>query len=330
MDFWENIAANLFSDFFFILITIILGWGVFILSKRTRLLRFFGINSDRRLVVYLSDLRLESGQTFGIDDKRRMYAGSAVAFGEMQAANRFRDLFNYFLPSLSEAPNFLSKLLISDVQTQIQRSPPNIGQVEQSASFITFGSPAYNWASTFVEERLHSKAKFILGKDSTVIPSYPPYPDKPIKPMGLVDIDDSPSSVPSGSFAQDVTQFLTSGSVGEARSNYPSSGDKLSENPLKSIRPIDSVESPTSIVVEGVPHLTETTYGFVERIVDHEQNRIVFYVAGISELSTVGAANFLITEWEKLQRKYGNDKGFLVMLKFESTDFRRWNIIFEK
>jgi hypothetical protein len=67
-----------------------------------------------------------------------------------------------------------------------------------------------------------------------------------------------------------------------------------------------------------------------ERIIDHEQKRIVFYVAGISELSTVGAANYLISEWEKLQRKYGDDRDFLIMLKVDSADSKRWNVTFEK
>jgi hypothetical protein len=146
---WEGILANLIADLIFTVIAIVIGWIIVILTKRTRLLKFFGIGDNRRLVIYLSDLRLKPGDTFGIDDERRSYTGSACAFGEMQSANRFRDLFNYFIPSLSETPSFLSKLLISDVQTQMLRSPSSEGQIEQSASFITLGSPAYNNASGF-------------------------------------------------------------------------------------------------------------------------------------------------------------------------------------
>lgn len=319
MVFWGNVAASLVANILFIPIAIFLGWIILHFNRRRHLLRFFSINIHRRLVIYLSDLRLESGQTFGVDEKRRMYTGSAVAFGEMQSANKFRDLFNYFLPSLSEAPNFLSKLLISDVQTQIQRSPSSKEQVEKSTSFIAFGSPAYNFASRYVEESLHSKAKFILGK--SLIPA-PSYPDKSIKPVGVTDYNRS--SLPTGtSVVPDEAQIITSASPDEAIMPSPL-GDKQSES-------VTPTESPTFISVEDIKEpFMESTYGFVERIVDHKQERFVFYVAGISELSTVGAGNYLITEWGELQRKYGNDKSFLVMLNFDSTDHRRWNILFEK
>jgi len=324
---WEDIVGNLIADFLFVVIAIGIGWVIFIFTKRTRLLKFFGIGDNRRLVIYLSDLRLKSGDTFGIDDKRRSYTGSAVAFGEMQSANRFRDLLNYFLPSLSETPGFLSKLLISDVQTQMLRSPSSEEKIEQSASFITLGSPAYNNASGFVEERLHSRARFVSGTTRL------PFPDEPVKSVGVLNTDDARSSSPTGSIVQEETKFTSAGSVAEV-ANIPSShlpsGNKVSEHPFRSMKPVTPLESPTSITVEGIPPLTESTYGFVERLVDHEHKRSVFYVAGISELATVGAANFLISEWEKLQRKHGNDKNFLVMLRFESTDSRRWTVVFEK
>jgi hypothetical protein len=85
-----------------------------------------------------------------------------------------------------------------------------------------------------------------------------------------------------------------------------------------------------AIVVEGVPPLTENTYGFVERIFDHNNKRSVFYAAGISELATVGAASFLIAEWTRLHRRYGDKTNFLVVLRFTPNDHRHWSIIFEK
>ena len=295
----EGIAENVVSDFVFIAITIIIGLIIYKLTKRTRLLKFFGINKSRRIAIYLSELKLEQGDASGIDNKPYSYTGSAVAFGEMQSANKFRDLFNYFLPSLSDVPNFLSKLLISDVQIQLHRSPASISEIEGSASFITFGSPVYNLASKFIETKLHSKAKFNSGamvllnnSDSTTTSA---------GIMGLMETT-NPSPNPSGMFVQ--------------------------KPPYEAASQPSEWISQTSINIEGLPPLNNSTYGFVERIIDHENKRIAFYVAGLSELSTVGAAYFLTTEWEKLQQEFADDKNFLVMLKFEPSDSRKWTKIF--
>jgi len=74
--------------------------------------------------------------------------------------------------------------------------------------------------------------------------------------------------------------------------------------------------------------MTDPTYGFVECIFDHEKNRKIFYAAGISELATAGAANYLATEWRKLQQKHGNVTSFLVVLKIEPTDYKHWTVVF--
>lgn len=246
----ESIGVNVLSDFVFLLIIIALGWMVVALTRRTQLLKFFGINASRRIVVYLANLRVKQFGAIGIDGRQRSYQGSAMPFGEMLIANRFRDLFNYLIPSLSDRPGILSKILISDVQVQLSTSPLNHGKLEPSASFITFGSPAYNAASGFVETELHSQARF--NKDYS------------------------------------------------------------------------------EISVANVPPITEVTHGFVERIVDHDKKRSIFYGASLGELGTVGAAHFLATEWARLHRKYGHDTAFLVMLRFEPTDYRRWSIVFER
>lgn len=245
-----SIIVNVVSDFIFVAVVILVGWTLFVATRRRQLLRFYGADASRRIVIYLSNLRVIPGGAIGIDNLRRSYQGSTAAFGEMQVASRFRDLFNYLLPSLSERPGVLSKLLISDIQVQLQPSPLSRGEVDRSCPFVTLGSPAYNAASGLAETELNSRARF--GEDCS------------------------------------------------------------------------------TMVVGDVPPITDATYGFVERIVDRDQNRHVFYAAGLSELGTVGAAHFLATEWARLRRKYGYDTPFVVMLRFEPTDVRRWSIVFER
>jgi hypothetical protein len=120
---------------------------------------------------------------------------------------------------------------------------------------------------------------------------------------GLVETYESPSPIPSGT---------------------PIPENRFETN----LEPVQRVNK-KAINIEGIPPLQESTYGFVERIIDYENKRTVFYIAGMSELSTVGAANFLIMEWGKLQQKFGNNKNFIVMLNFDINDYRRWTKIFE-
>jgi hypothetical protein len=326
---FEGILENLVSDVVFILVAIAIGWLVYSLSHRATLLKFFGIDDSHRIAIYLSNLRVESGGSIGIDGRARSYEGSAAAFGEMVVADRFRDLFNYILPSLSERPGLLSKLLISDFQVHLLHSPLDSAQIERSASFITLGSPAYNAASGFAETHLHSKAKFGSVAAETTRPQ-----TSPETPRNAGDI----FSGTKGTYTVDLLNLRSSGSPGEASQQPPISPSGIItqawQNPAHPNVP-DQPKPPhnqqtAAILVDGVPPMTESTYGFVERIIDHDNKRSVFYAAGISELATAGAAHFLISEWARLHRKYGINANFLVMLRFDSNDYRRWSIIFEK
>ncbi len=79
-----------------------------------------------------------------------------------------------------------------------------------------------------------------------------------------------------------------------------------------------------------MPAITDNTYGFVERLVDTVSKRCIFSCAGLSELGTVGAAKFLSAEWSHLCDRYGFDKGFVIMLKFDPSDYTGRSIIFER
>jgi hypothetical protein len=254
----------------------------------------------------------------GIDGKERSYKGSAGAFKEIQAANRFRDIFNYFLPSLADDPGILSKLLISDLQVQILPSPQEEGEVEKFASVITLGTPAYNAVSGYVESKIHSKGHFELGisgksefkndisRMKTDSSTY----------TQVVSLD--ASLIPSGTAsAFDERISDTAASKGSGFTVPGADEDQL-------------IEKKSAILIEGIPPITEPNFGFVERIHDKDNDRKVFYVAGLSEDTTAGAANFLIERWSYLHKKYGREKDFLIMLRFEPPSYRNPTIIFER
>jgi hypothetical protein len=314
---YESIVGNIVSDILFCLILVILGWVIFVITQRNKLLKFFGVYEHRRIVAYLSNLRIIRRGAIGIDGRRYSYQGAASAFLEMRVANQFRDMFNYLLPSLSERPGILSKLLISDVQVQLIHSPLCESELEPSSSFLILGSSAYNIASKFAEEKLHSQARLRLGK--AYLQSDPGVPTAPTAmdsdPLGQF----APSS-PASAAGTATIDWLINAETGSA------STINLGESsPNATAREISS-----AILVKDVLDITDETYGFVERIVDYNQNRFVFYIAGISELATAGSAHFLITNWGYLQRKYPKDTPFLIVLRFETHDYKRGSIVFER
>ncbi len=86
----------------------------------------------------------------------------------------------------------------------------------------------------------------------------------------------------------------------------------------------------SGMLVEGFPPIQDTKCGFVERVLDSESGRSIFYAAGLSEPGTVGAALFLSREWKMLHKKYGGSQPFVVMLRFDITNLKNWTILFEQ
>lgn len=299
----EGILENIVADIVILLLAILLGWLWVTLTKRRKLQQFFATSASKRLVVYLSNLRVMTFGAVGISGRRMSYQGSSVAHGEMQGANRIRDLFSFIIPSITDSSSALRRVLLSDVLVQVLISPLTTNELEADAPFVSLGSPAYNVASRYIEDECGSIARFRFGvlRKSEI-------EDGPQIIRGTAySTDTEVHVVPSGTAWADPTQFT------------PSQADK------------DEPEDTTSaILVSGVPPITDPTYGFVERVADEAQSRVVFYVAGLSEHATTGSAQFLSSRWSVLRRKYGNERPFLVMLQFDPEDTTRWSIVFER
>ena len=84
--------------------------------------------------------------------------------------------------------------------------------------------------------------------------------------------------------------------------------------------------------LEIAPYFLQIIKNFigVKRVIDKENKRSVFYVAGLSEHSTTGAGFYLLTEWSRLCKKFGYETPFLVMLRFEPGNLENWTLVFEK
>jgi hypothetical protein len=245
-----DILVNIISNTIFVAVVVVVGWLIFVFTRRAQMLRFYGVEASRRIVIYISNLGsvAAAGST-----ATPGYPEAVAPFREFLVASKFRDLFHYLLPSLSERPGMLYHLLISDVQVQLRPSPPNEHYIEPSASFITLGTPAHNRVSRFIEEAYTPRAHVLS------------------EPAGI-----------------------------------------------------------TSIKVWDMEPVRDETVGFIERIVDKEEGRTLFYIAGLSEAGTIGAAHFLRTEWAHLHRRYGEKSGFVILLRFDEEDHTRWSVLFER
>jgi hypothetical protein len=245
----DNIYSDLIANLIFTLLIIGVGWILHYLTERRKLLSFFNISSSKRLVIYLSNIRVISGGSIGTDNLQRGYQGTTVVLNELLTANKFKEKFNYLAPALSESPKFLSKILFADIKVTIVPSVLHSGDIENQTTIISLGSPGYNIVSGEIEKDTKSRVRF------------------------------------------------------------------TNDN--------------SRITVTNIPEISDVDNGFIQRIVDKKRGRSTFYAAGLTEKGTVGAATFLTTNWKQLNKKYSNDKSFIIMLRFSTDSFDNWTIDFE-
>lgn len=319
-DFWLGVVGNIVADLLCLIAPIVAGLFLLHVTRRRQLLRFFGAKEGRRIVVYLSNLRVTRGGALGADGRPRSYQGQATPFGEMQVAHRFQRLFSYPVPTVGESPGLVSKLLVSDVRVDIRRSPLETGDVERSAPFITLGSPAYSAASGFVQTYLRSKARFALGRRRASVTQ-----DVQLRS----EREATPRSTPG------AVQITSATAASGAAVRWMTGATTSTVSTTESISPRlarDEREIEDAVLVDGLcGKLADPALGFVERLADTigGSQRHVFYAAGLSEVATAGAARFLATRWRSLDRKYPRGQPFVVVLRFAAGDSRRWTIVHE-
>lgn len=305
-----EIGINLLSDAIFVLFGLFIFWLYYVLSKRSQLLKFFGIEKSKRIAIYLSNLNVRSGGSTGIDGIRYSFEGSSIAYEESKAAALLQGLFNYFLPSQVDKPEILNKLLISDIDVKSYASPANENAIEQSATILTIGSPAYNIVSRKIQGDSHILAKFehVQASANFVGEDYPSVSSATIPGTAVPVYDSYP--IPSGS-SQLPPDFVT-----------PSGIIFDSQQP--------SQTWVQQITIPNVVPYRDAVFGFVQRIYDTENQRCLFYVAGISDFATAGCVYYLVSNWRKLYKRYGKQTPFLVLLKIDKADNKLWEIVLEK
>ncbi len=173
----DNIISGVISNIIFLALLIIFGWLVYFFTERRKLLGFFGIKNSKRLVIYLGNLRILQGGSLGVDNRPRNYKGTTIVYNEQLTASKYKEKFNYLIPSISDSPSFLSKILFSDIKVTSIPSPLTENEIEVNCSLVSFGSPGYNKVSKAIEAYSESKIKFSNDFQSIELDCLPPLND---------------------------------------------------------------------------------------------------------------------------------------------------------
>jgi hypothetical protein len=169
-DFLINLAA---SVVFFCLLALA-GWAT-VIWKRRRLLRFFGVLTNRRLTLYWSHLRVARGGAIGVDGIARSYSGSAVPAGEALVLRVYQRLFTSIVPGLDDPSGLLRRIALADVELDTQVARITAQGTDSASSFVALGSPTYNGASGWIETALTPVARFINDNQSIEVAGNPPF-----------------------------------------------------------------------------------------------------------------------------------------------------------
>ncbi len=296
---WVDILNNFVASLLFSFVIFIIFLLLFLLSNRLWLLRFFGICKTKRLTIFTSNIHVVRYGSQGTDGQLYSFNGIAIPSEESKAARKLQSRFNYFLPSQVEPQRFLSKILISDIDIRITPSPREYGLFEQNSSIISLGFPVYNNISKYVEKNFDTQAKLVYVPDlknprnNGIEDSLNPKDEvNNLNPMGLTS---------NSAFSQSII-------ISASAIKKPNDDEKL-------LTPAIQISNGSTI--------TDTSVGFVQKILDVKNNRYVFYVAGNSENSTAGCAKFLAKHWKSLSKEFGSKSAFLVLLKVseENNDY---------
>lgn len=167
---------NLLAEATFLLLLIIGGY-LWLVRGRRPMLRFFGVEQSRRLVIYWSRLRIILGGSVGVDGQQRKFGGQAVPFSETLLLPVYQRLFNYPVPGLSDAPGPLRRVFLADVDLEAAASPVDSAQRDTGGSLIAVGSPGYNGISLWIENSLHAPGRFIQENSAIEVSGVQPFTD---------------------------------------------------------------------------------------------------------------------------------------------------------
>jgi len=188
IDYGINIAAS----FTVLAVLVFISW-VLVQRRRQGLISFFGVSKSKRLRLYFSLLRVPQFGAIGADGQPRSFGGSAIPSGELEFLVPYEGLFNYVVPALQEQPGLWRHVFFADVDIVASPAPISANEIEKESSMISFGSPAYNCVSGWIETDLHALGRFIQDNRSIEVANVPAFRDPMHCFVQRVRIGDGPS-----------------------------------------------------------------------------------------------------------------------------------------
>lgn len=290
----RDVSVNILASFIFVFLFWYLG-EITIGKRHKKIVDFFGITRNKKIVCYFSDLRIILYGTIGLDNKGYSYKGDAIASMEFMAGMQFRLLLNVINPLYSELPRPLQNLLYSDVDISFlvtreftDRTSPN--------GVIILGTPVYNPASKFLQDNNLTQIKLEYIPRTKAEES-----STNISPSGIR----LESNGTSGGTINPLNSFYFNS---QSITPFTPGGERDEEEPI--------------LRISNHGCLSDISYGFIERIVDSQNSRYYFYCVGLSDSSTAGAAFILQKEWEKICSEFPTNKDFLIPIMVRSIDYK--------
>ena len=154
------------SSYIAVAIAFIVGMPIYRITRRRRLLRFFGCSGNRKIRLYLSNLDIALGGARDPSGQVRAFHGSAAPGHELPFIPALYRLFLVPVPGLSDQPGWWRSLAMRDVEIDVSPSPRSAQDIDDSATLITVGSVGYNTVSAEVERNFKPSVK--LSPDGVV------------------------------------------------------------------------------------------------------------------------------------------------------------------
>lgn len=153
-----RVIANVLSNG----LVIFLGWVYYNISECRNLLKFFRIQSEKLIDVYLSRILTIQEGSIGVDGLAQNNEGCTLVNNEQAFATMFKEKFSYLIPSLINSRSFLGNAILGSIKADIFPSLMNISYVERTASIISIGSSGFNVVSSMIEDTQNSGMRFLI------------------------------------------------------------------------------------------------------------------------------------------------------------------------
>lgn len=166
----SGLGINILSDFIagilLILLSAFLGW-LFVIYKRRKLHRFWGIRHDKPFLIYLSSLPIKNGSVFNRNGIPTKFQGLTIPDVEYQAIQSITTLLN------ADPFSFLPGFLVQSIELLVPVKKPSLkflasplqeGDIE-FADMLTIGSGFLNAVTDFYSNVVDKQPEITLHLD---------------------------------------------------------------------------------------------------------------------------------------------------------------------